>query len=270
MNINSYITYDLPVPYKNLLFYPVNLKEYSLFLTYSQCLTFIKNDIPDVKIISMNDLEFIFYSATNGKEGDLPYLLLFDRLLSLCLKDDTSFENIEESLKRYGYDENRKPFFVIGGEKYNNEDFEKIRYIISEQNSLELPDKMISKEVRDSLEKAQEYKEKHSGQKPGSLEDYIISLATATGWSFEYIYSLTIRKFIKSVKRMDNLIHYKIFLNASLTGFTELKDKSVIKHWLSDIEEDEKYKDVSLDLNEVENKISMDEAKERESQKYNE
>lgn len=256
--IAYYTTYDFPVPFKGLNIYPVTVKDYLTFSMYSQCLTIDKNSIPDVKIISMTDLEYIYFASTQKEE---PYLIWFDRLLSLCLKNDKSFENVEESIKRYKYDKKGKPFFEIDNQMYWSEDFTEIQNIISEQNDIELIDKTISKEVRDSLEKAREYRNKITGQTQASFEDYIISVASITGWSFEYIYSMTIRKFTRVVQRLDNYIHYKIYLAASMSGMVEFKDKSFIKHWLSDLNNENKYEDVSMDLDAVQEKISLESAK---------
>ena len=261
MDINYYIVYDLPVPYRNIMLYPVTVKDYMLFNVYSQCLTFDKNAIPDAKIISMTELEYMFYCLTLEEKKDEPYLLWFDRMLSISLKDDKTFEKIEESVKRYRQENNKKPFFLIGEEKYEQNDFIEIKKIISQQNLIELPDERISKEVRDSLEKAKAYKEKLNNSKPGSFEDYLVSLSIATGWTLEYIYSMSVRKFTKSIMRLDNLIHYKIFLTASLSGMVEFKDKSFIKHWLTYIDNDDKYGDVSMDLEAIQNKVSLESAK---------
>lgn len=260
MNLDYYLTNDLPIPYKNLKIYPVKVLDYVPLTAFSQCLTLDKNSIPDAKIIAMTDLEYIFYSSVKAKQPQ-PYLLWFDRLLSLCLKDDDTFEQIEKSIERYEYDENGKPFFKIGNIFYNSSDFIEIKNIICEQNLIELPDETVSKEVRDSLEKAKEYKRKLSGEEIASFEDYIVSLSITTGWTLEYVYSMTVRKFIKSVRRMDNYIHYKIYLTSSLSGMVEFKDKSFIKHWLSNLDKGDAYKDVTMNLEDVQNKISLDSAK---------
>lgn len=259
MDINYYLTYDLPVPYKSIKVYPAIMRDYLFFNTYAQCLLLDKNSIPDPKIISMNNLEYIFYMTQKEMEKH-PYLLWFDRLLSVCLKDDKSFEDVAESIKRYKYDANKNPVFYIQDKEYTSEDFEEIKKIIAQQNLVELIDENISKDVRDSLEKAKEYKSKLVG-KPATLEDYIISLAAITGWSFDYIYSMSIRKFTKSIKRLDNFIHYKIYLSASMSGMVEFKDKSFIKHWLTNLDEEDRYEDVSLDLEKVQDKISLESAK---------
>lgn len=260
MDTSFYTTFDLPIPYKKLLLYPVTVKDYLTFSIYSQCLLIDKNSIPDPKIISMTYLEYIYYATKENVEMQ-PYLLWLDRLLGLSLKDDSSFKNIEDSVRRYDYTEDEKPYFIIGEEKYYSEDFDEIKVIIANQNMIELIDENISKEVRDSLEKAREFKRKLSNTKNVSFEDYMISLSVATGWTLDYIYSMTIRKFLKSVTRMDNLIHYKIYLASSMSGMVEFKDKSFIKHWLSDLEDENKYGDVSVDLDEIQDKVSLESAK---------
>lgn len=266
MEITQYLTFDLPVPYRNILIYPATVRDYFTFNFYSQCLTVEKNLIPDSKIISMTELQYLYYASETDEKT--PYVLFLDRLFSICLKDDESFENIMESVKRYGYRQDKTPFFTIGEEKYTSEDFEEIKQIIVKQNLIELPDENISKKVRDSLEKAREYKNKILGNTPATLEDYIISLAAVTGWNVNDIYSMSIRKFLLSIKRLDIYVHYKIFLAASLSGMVEFKDKSIIKHWLNGLEEEGKYSDVSVDLESIQNKVSFEDAKKNEEKKY--
>jgi hypothetical protein len=223
-----------------------------------------KNTIPNPEIISMTYFEYICYCSTKKEFSETPYLLWFDRMLSLCLKDDNSFENPIKSIERYKYDGKRKPYFEIAGEKYISKDFDELRKIICEQNYVDLPDENISKEVRDSLEEARRYKNKLMGNGKGvGLEDYIVSLSIATGWELDYVYNMPIRKFLKAIRRMDNLIHYKIYLAASMSGMVEFKDKSFIKHWLSSIEDENKYSDVSMELNAAKDMISMESAKRR-------
>ena len=259
MNIDYFVTFDIPIVYKNITIYPATVKDYGRFMGYAECFSLEKNSIPDPKIISMTELEYLYHLSQT--ETEKPYLIWFDRILSICLKDDKTFENINESVKRYKYDEKGKPFFTIGKEKYISRDFIELKNIICKQNLVELPDENISKEVRDSFEKARLYKNKISGDKPSSLEDYIISLSVVTGWEFDYIYGLSIRKFTKSLKRLDRYIHYKIFLSASMSGMVEFKDKSFIRYWLSGMDDDDRYKDVAVDLTTMQDKISFEGAK---------
>ena len=261
MDKTYYYTYDVPIPYKTLKLYPISVKDYLTFNVYSQCFTFDKNNIPDPKIITMKNLEYIYYAAEQEEAEHQVLLLWFDRLLSLSLKDERSFDNIEESILRYARDDKGKPFFMINDNKFTSEDFEEIKAIVCEQNMIELPDLTISKEVRDSLEEARAYKNKLANSKPATFEDYIISMATTTGWTLDYIYSMSARKFLKGIRRLDNYIHYKIYLAASMSGMVTFEDKSFIKHWLTSIEDEDKYGDVSMDLSKVQDKISLESAK---------
>lgn len=262
---NNYILelyFDKPIEYKNLRFYPIKVKDYYVISFYSTCLTIDKNATPEG--LKYTYLDYLFKLTLEDFEKN-PYLFYFDNILKLTLLDNQKdFENIGDitSFSKYKYDDKNKAFFTINNIDYNNTDFLAIRDIIAEQNGIELIDDKISKDVRDSLEKARRYKEKQSGKtKPASLEDLIVSLSVATGWSFEYVYNLSIRKFLKSIERLDNLIHYKIYLQASMSGMVEFKDKSFIKHWLSNLEKQDKYEDVSVDVDSVKEKINFESAK---------
>jgi len=268
-NLSSYTIFDKPVPYKKLKIYPAIVKDYNEFNLYSICLAIEKNSIPIPEIISMTELEFIYYTSSLSEDSQMffPYLIFFDRLLNLLLRkedfenEEEGFEDIAKSLLRYKYDDKGKPIFIIDDMSYNSADFEKIKEIVVEQNLIELPDENISKEVRDSLEAARKYKMKLQREEPASFEDYVISLAVVTGWSLEYIYNMTIRKFTKSIQRYDNLLHYNIFLSASMSGMVEFKDKSFIKHWLTNLDKKDKYADVSVDYDALQRKISFEDAK---------
>lgn len=267
------IYYDKPIEYRGLLFHPVTVENYFLFSVYSTCLVIDKNSTKEN--IGIPYLDYMFKLLEEDFQKN-PYLIYFDRLLELCLPEnkdsftiDTSNGEIEKtSLYKYNYDDKGKAFFILNGEKFYNKDFIEIRDIIATQNMVELIDNTVAKEVRDSLENAKRYKEKHSsgGGKQASLEDIIVSLSVGTGWSFEYIYKLSIRKFLKSIERLDNLIHYKIYLQASMSGMVEFKDKSFIKHWLSNLEKD-KYEDVSVDVDTVKENINFESAKKNAQRK---
>ena len=66
----------------------------------------------------------------------------------------------------------------------------------------------------------------------------MISLSVATGISMNNIYEMSIRKFRKSIERVDHKLHYEIYLAASMSGFVEFKNKDAIKHWMADLTKD--------------------------------
>lgn len=215
--------YDEPVKYKNLTLYPATIRDYLRFYFFSECLTLDKNSISDAKIISMTYLDYMYSVSTEEN----PYVAYFDALLRILTKN-------KDLKTKYGRNQKNKPIFIVGEDEYNSSDFDEIKQIICEYNMVELPDETIQKEIRDNMKKAQELRRKSSG-KMASLEDQIICVMISTNLTLEKIYDLSIRKFSKILERADLKLHYEIYLSASMSGMVEFKDKSFIKHWMSDL-----------------------------------
>jgi len=218
----SYI-YDEPVKYRDLIIYPVTMRDYLPFFFYADCLTLDKNSVNDAKIISMTYLDYMYSLDTKEK----PYIAFFDAILRMVTRN-------KELSVRYGRNEKNKPIFLVDGHEYNASDVEEIKNIICEYNMVELPDETIQKEIRDNMKKAQELRRKSSG-KMASLEDQFICVMISSNLNLEQIYNLSIRKFTKTLERADAKLHYEIYLSASMSGMVEFKDKSFIKHWMSDL-----------------------------------
>lgn len=236
-----YNIYDDGIPYKGVKFFPVRMRDYIYFMSYAECLMLDKNSIPDVKVISMKYLEYMYYATEEKK----PYALMFRELLKLvCFTKEEREERDEEgkpvinSRVWMNYDENGKPYFEINGIRFNSDDFDEVKNIIVEQNLLELPDDSIQKGIREKMREAQELRARQSGNRIASLEDQMISVSIYSGWSLESVYGMTVRKFLKALQRADLLLHYQIYLGASMSGMVEFKDKSFIKHWLTEIVKD--------------------------------
>jgi hypothetical protein len=219
----TFYMYDEPVQYKKLLIYPALVRDYLNFYYFSDCFTLDKNSVNDVKIISMSYLEYMYQESSD----ETPYVAFFDAILKLVTRK-------KDLQTVYGRNKKNKPIFFIDGEEYNSSDFEELKKIICEYNSVELPDENIQKEIRDNMKKARELKNRNSG-KMASLEDQIICVLISSNLSLKDIYNLPIRKFIKILERVDATLHYKIYLAASMSGMVEFKDKSFIKHWMSDL-----------------------------------
>jgi len=252
---DNYYIFDDPVPYRNLKLYPVRMRDYLLFHYFANVLVLDKNSIPDFKIITMTYLEWLFHETETDMENK-PYILWLDRLLEMVLKDDESFSDMNKSVQRYRRDEKGKPYILIGDQKYDSSDFEEIKMIIAEQNDLDLPDESIQKELRDSIEEANRIRQRLNKTRIAPLEEQIVAVSIYTGWPLEQIYDLTIRKYGMVIQRSDHLLHYKIYLTASLSGMVEFKDKSIIKHWLSDLKKD-RFGGALIESETVKNKISL-------------
>ena len=238
--------FDEPIPYKELLIYPVTMKDYLEFHWLVSCLLIDKNSIPDINVISMSYLRFLYYNAANNDE---PYVYMVKMLLCMVLHMD-----FNEEMSFY-VDENDKAFFKVRGVAYSGSDFDEIVKIIFEQNCITPIDNTIQKEVRDALEKAEEFKMQQTKQKMCSLEEQMICVLISTPLKLEDIYNLTIRKFEKILQRVDAKLHYQIYLSASMSGMVKFKDESVIQHWMNDLTKDDRYSDVKVDMDTMRNKI---------------
>ena len=238
--------YDKPIPYKELLIYPVTMKDYLSFHWLISCLLLDKNSIPDIDIISMSYLRFLYHEAA---EKEAPYVYMIKMLLCLVLHID-----VNEEMSFY-VDNNNKAYFSVKGIEYNSTDFDNIVKIILEQNCIKGIDNTIQKEVRDALEKAEQYKTQQNNRKICSLEEQMICVLISTSLKMQDIYDLTIRKFEKILQRVDAKLHYQIYLSASMSGMVTFKDENAINHWMNDLTKEDRYEDVKVDMDVMKNKI---------------
>lgn len=262
----SYI-YDKPVQYKEITIYPTTMRDYYPFQYYSDALLLENDEKPTQErldelkmsmldyrktILSMTYLEYLYFSAT--KENGL--LSKLHGLLCLSLKRDLELEKDVW----YGYEEtnNKRGILKLDGIIYSGQDFDEIRLIISEYNLVKLPNMNVQKEIRDNIKLSKQLRA--VANKTAGMEDLIVSLCSETGFEFEYVYDMTIRKFSKMLERVDNKLHYLMFSQASLSGMIEFKDKTFIKHWLSDLTVNELDEEL-IPIESVKDKISMNDLK---------
>lgn len=238
--------FDEPIQYKELLIYPITMKDYLDFHIMINCMLIDKNSIPNIEIINMSYLRFLYYESMINS---MPYVYMVKSLLCMVLHLD-----FEEEINFY-VDDKDKAFFKIRGVEYNSRDFDEITKIIFEQNCIKPIDETIQKEIRDALEKAEQYKMQQNKQKICSLEEQMICVLISTPLKMEDIYKLTIRKFEKILQRVDAKMHYQIYLSASLSGMVEFKDKDAVKHWMYDLTKEDRYEDVKVDMETMRNKI---------------
>jgi hypothetical protein len=236
--------FDKPIEYKKLLVYPVKMENYYEFLYYVQSLLLEKNST--LNGISKTYLEYLIWLQENGdKETNLAN---FDALLRMCLRKKNAEIN-------FGRDAFGAFAFEMDKERYTPEDFDKLRLLICKQNDIEIPDESIQKEVRDSINEVKRLKIKQSGTIPPTLEDQVVCLMVATGLSSEEIFNLSIRKFGQLLKRVNAKMYYEIYLTASVSGFVEFKDKSLLKHWMSGEEKNSDFEDTMISIESLETKL---------------
>ena len=248
--LDKYI-YDEPVEYKGLKIYPIRMRDFLEFNYSIGSLLLDKDSIPDINIINMTYYEFLMYLSTEIENAvDKPSYKL-DMLLRICFNLDR--DPVKTPIL-YGEYKN-KLAFQINDVILTSRDFDEIKNIIVLQNEIETIDVNMKKETRDMLDKAKEAKAKMSGDKQCGLEDQMICLSIATGMSLDDIYNMTIRKFKRYIRRVDHKIHYEIYKTASMSGFVEFKDKNFPKHWMVDLDNNDKYGDVLVSFDSIAEKI---------------
>lgn len=247
------LTYDRPIDVHGLTVYPITLDKYVEFMLGVGCFLLDKNSIPDIRIISMSYLEYLI---DLHKQGSEIFLTMLDYVLRLVLHkpdDCRILFGIDEKTKRGS--------FVIDGVSYGNDVFDELKNIICFQNLVELPDENIQKEIRDKMEEARKLRRRLSNSKPASFEDQMICVMLVTGLKMEDVYNLTIRKFSKILERADAKLHYEVYLSAGMNGMIDSKNKSLIKHWLTNLDDGDKNSDVIVEMGNLTNKISLEDKK---------
>jgi len=241
------LTWDEPIPYisnqeintQPLLIYPISMYNYVEFFMAINCLLIKKNQIPDIKIISMSYLDFLLYLIESNPEGQI-YGSMLAKILELSLKanpneinvvkDENGFIKLNIKIKTVINNEDVINIFTI-----NAGDFDVIKDIICYQNVPYFDDSYIDPELEKALKETEEFKNKNA-KKRGSLEDQIVCVTISSFYKIDEIKNLTIRKFAKILERVDYKLHYQIYKSASMSGMGEFKGD--IDHWMSDLTPD--------------------------------
>lgn len=195
----------------------------------------------------MNYLDFLFYSFNNKElesQYNIPelsyYLLYFVQLFKLCCKTD----NIH-----FGNQANQ---LYINNILITPEIFDDIRRIIIIQNDIDFDiDEFINYDTEQRLLRAQ--KDITKEESKSNIEDYIDSLIVAMNVTEERVMNMTVRKFWRYIKRYQLHEGYTIAKTGEYSGMVSFKQP--IEHWMKSLEEDDKYKHLKTDENELKSKI---------------
>lgn len=239
------LTFDRDIIYKDITFTPVKVEMYNEFYTFITCMLYDKNSIPDIKILQMSYLDYLFYIYEKGENEYVLYLLA--SLIALCT-------NVPIDEVRHYKNEKNETILVLNGVDFDKKDFLVLREIICTQNdvSLELFD--LDPRVREEIQKTMELKGKDNSFTMASLEEQIICVLISTSLKQEDIEKLSIRKFKKILDRIDHKLHYQIYLTASLSGMVTFKEEIV--HWMNTLEKSKLNQYISS-YEETEKKVKM-------------
>lgn len=242
---SAYFFKDKPVPYElmcgsTINIYPISVENSDLFFGCKDILDINKNEIDNVEIIQMSYLQFVLEYC------DVDKLII---LLQLCLHEQDDF---------YTYEEKNKKNLVICDKDKNvkyiikSKDFEDIRKIILYQNIIDYDDTYINKNIRDMMNKMNEAQT--SNLKPITLEDKLVFVSIATGHSFDYLYKLSYRKFIKMFIMASERDTYMLNRQAELSG--NVKFDKPLEHYIYKTNKG-KYDDYFVAKNKIDSKMSQ-------------
>ena len=243
------LIYNKPVKYtENITLYPVTMNDVVTFQALSQSITVRKNSVfRDKKIIKMTYLDFLLYCLGNEELetqykiiGLSQYFFYAIQLLQLCCKDAEIKLNQQTGQ------------IIINGEVITPQMFDDIRRIIIIQNDIDFDiDEFLNYDTEQRLLKAQ--KDLNKNDDKANIEDYIDSLVIAMHTNEDRIMNMTIRKFWRYIKRYNLHENYTIMRTGECSGMVSFKEP--IKHWMVSLEEDDKYKHLKADENEIRGKI---------------
>lgn len=244
-----FLIYNKPFQYnEHITLYPVTMNDIVLFQSLSNSITLRKNSVfHEKKIIKMTYLDFLIYCFENSElesqysiHGLSQYLFYAIQLLILCCKD--SEIQIDQ----------KTSYFSINGELITPQIFDDLRRIIILQNDIDFDiDEFINHDTEERLQKAENNQNKN--KKKSNIEDYIDSLVIAMNTTEEKVMGMTIRKFWRYIKRYQLHESYTIAKTGECSGMVKFKEP--IEHWMTSLEEDDKYKHLKTDEQELKGKI---------------
>lgn len=242
------LLYNLPVEYSGIKLYPITMKNILEFQVLSQSITVRKNStFHDKAIIKMDYFTFLIY-CVNHPELEEEYKIIglsrfyfyVLQLLQICCKDSEIKYNQSNGI------------IIINDTEITPSMFDDLRRIIIIQNDIDFDiDEFLNYDTEQRLKKAQKDISKKDDK--ANMEDYIDSLAIAMHISEDTIMNMTIRKFWRYIKRYNLHESYTIAKTGECSGMVSYKEP--IKHWMCTIDEDDKYKDLKTDENELKSKI---------------
>ncbi|OPH61718.1 hypothetical protein BC351_00305 [Paenibacillus ferrarius] len=229
-----------PSEFLGIKIYPATMENCESFYECVQCLLFEKNRIQDIQVIKMSYLDFLFALI---RQNNSLYAKL-DKLLSIVLQNQKYDFTYEDS----------KIGLLIEGVKLNGYEFEDIKRIILHQNLIQNREDFYDEDMEKELQEAEEFLSRKNGT-PATLEERVVALHCLSGSSFQEIKKYTIFQFNKALERFAIIKNFDVY-SALMAENGASKD---IQHWLSHVEDRDKYADVIMSEAEF-NKLTADEA----------
>lgn len=137
---------------------------------------------------------------------------------------------------RYEYDKKRCLLF-IDDIKITKRDFDELRKIVCFQNMPDYDDDYIDPELKAELEEAARLRNPNNVQP--SLEKQECCIISSTGYTFETIKNITIRKLVMLLRTIDSKLHYFAYRQAEASGMVSFKGE--LNHWIYGESKEDKF-----------------------------
>lgn len=241
------LLYNLPIKYnEDIILYPITMEHVLKFKVFIQSFTVRKNSrFGDKSIIKMTYLDFLLHSLGNEElekqceiKGLSQFYFFAFYVLQLACKDS-----------KLEIDRNNGKI-LINGQVITPEIFDDLRRIILLQNDVDFDiDEFLHYDTEKIFKKSQD----KNNVSESTLEDYIDSLVILMSVTESEIMNMTIRKFWRYMKRFDLRESYTIYKTAEAGGMVKFKEP--LKHWMSSIDDKEKYESFKVDEGDLRSKV---------------
>ncbi|WP_297419540.1 hypothetical protein [Clostridium sp.] len=237
------ILQNLKIELESLILYiaPFKIKDFFSFGAI-ECLQVKKDLIPNAKIITMKYLDFLLYS--DEKINNIKYLSELITILKICC-------NINPINIDYKIDNKGHSVLILNNIEYTWKDFDNIRSIINYQNISNYNERYIDPKLQAVIDEARAFKNK--GKKTATLEELMSCIVVSTGYKYEEIYNMSIRKFYITLERASYKLDWQLLKAGIYNGTIK---ETEIPYWQETLSKEDDFSDVVSDFDKFSNKIN--------------
>lgn len=232
------LLWELPIEIYGLKLYPIIMR--NVYEFYDSISTLQINPMElnfgamSEQLSALSYLELVILFAKSDKE--------FQRRLNTILK--LAFRVSDESIRVISKNGKIALMIVQNGieVEISSGKFNKIKDIICFQNSIEILDLKKNQRILDANRRVDALNNAGSTL---TIEDQIYSVAAISQIDIKEIEKWSIYRFKKMTESHDNIINYKIFKSAEMSGFVTFKSGNPFQSWMT------KAKDTTKELKTV-------------------
>ena len=235
----------IPMSYIDYLLKKISEDEENLLLVKLSTILELCLNVPNGRycphcnnVKGMDELAVTYSKLSKIKDVDL-FQKTYEKEVGLCEKCNHSMKDIVE----YGFDEKGKGFIRVKDVIIKKKDFDELRKIICYQNMPDYNDDYIDPALKAELEEVERLKNK--GVVLPTLEKQMCCVVTGSGYTFESIKNISLRKFILLLRTIDVKLHYQIYKANENSGAVTFKGG--LDHWIYETKKTRFDNIVSLD-----------------------